>query len=173
MSGYQKIQQKIKDLEASLATSSIKQERVNTLNALSRELFVYEVDRSMQYAREARKLASEINYDRGVAMSLNNEALCCRIKSDFRKSKQVATEALKIFERIGDKGGQADALNNIAFMEVNTEDYENALQHGLKALALVSLRLRADPESAPAKAGDSAFRSASFRRCSSAWIRAS
>ncbi|HYV93737.1 MAG TPA: tetratricopeptide repeat protein [Chitinophagales bacterium] len=136
MSGYQRIQQKIKDLESRLATAVVMPGRINILNALSRELFVYEVDRSMQYAREARKLASEINYDRGIAMSLNNEALCCRIKSDFRKSKQVATEALKIFERIGDKGGQADALNNIAFMEVNTEDYENALQHALKALAL-------------------------------------
>jgi len=48
----------------------------------------------------------------------------------------LANDALKIFESISEKGGQADALNNIAFMEVNMEDYENALQHSLKAMAL-------------------------------------
>lgn len=135
MTGYQKIQRKIKYLESRF-NDAVPQEQVNILNSLSRELFVYEVDRAMQCAREARKLAGEIQYPRGIAMSLNNEALCCRIKSDFRKSKQVATEALKIFETIPDKGGQADALNNIAFAEVNLDDYENALQHGLKALSL-------------------------------------
>src|ERR1041385_1071618 len=105
MSGFQKIQQKINHLESRLDNAPPEKERVDILNTLSRELFVYEVDRSMHYAREARKIASEINYDRGIAVSLNNEALCCRIKSDFKRSKQVATEALKIFEAIDDKAG--------------------------------------------------------------------
>ncbi len=60
----------------------------------------------------------------------------CRIRSDFRKSKQLAREALAIFERLDHKSGQADALNNIAFMELNMEEFESAMRHGLKALTL-------------------------------------
>ncbi|MEO5674553.1 MAG: tetratricopeptide repeat protein [Chitinophagales bacterium] len=123
-------------MENHLSIVSEPVERVDILNALSKELFVYEVDRSLQKARDARKIAVDISYPRGVAMSLNNESLCCRIKSDFRKSKQVATEALRIFESVSDKAGQADALNNISFIEVNQNDFENALQHSLEALAL-------------------------------------
>jgi signal transduction histidine kinase len=90
----------------------------------------------MRYAYEARTMAQRINYDYGEGRALVNEAMGCRIKSDFKRSKQLATTALQIFERIKHKGGQADALNNIAFMELNMEDYENALEHGMKALPL-------------------------------------
>src|SRR5262245_20235829 len=108
MSGHQKIQHRINELEAKLRAAESAQERVDIMNALSRELFVYEMDRSMRYAYDARKLAKGIGYSRGIAVSLTNEALCCRIKSDFKRSKQVASEALAIFEAIADKQGQAD-----------------------------------------------------------------
>jgi len=66
MSGYKKIQQKLKDLESKIASEKEPQQQVDLLNSLSRELFVYEVDRSIQYARDARKLATGIHYDRAL-----------------------------------------------------------------------------------------------------------
>ncbi|MCY7410453.1 MAG: tetratricopeptide repeat protein, partial [Chitinophagales bacterium] len=136
MTGYQKAQQKIKSLEEKIAASDNEQEIVDCYNSLSHDLFVYELDRSFQYAREARIRAQKINYKKGIGYSFNNEALGCRIRSDFKKSKQLSQEALKLFEEINDKVGQAEALNNIAFMEVVIEDFENGLQHSLLALSI-------------------------------------
>jgi len=136
MSTYDDLLKRVSSLEARLDSNVASQEQADTLNSLSRELFVYEVDRSLRYAYEARKLARKIGYEFGEAKALVNEAMGCRIRSDFKKSKQLASSALEIFLRIGNKGGQADALNNIAFMELNMEDYENAVNHGLKALPL-------------------------------------
>jgi signal transduction histidine kinase/ActR/RegA family two-component response regulator len=130
------IEQKVVGLKRSLETGLSPVARVDALNALSRELFVYEVDRSLRYAYEARRLAKENGYAFGEGRAMVNEAMGCRIKSDFKKSKQLATAALEIFEHLGHKGGQADALNNISFMELNMEDFAPAVEHGVRALAL-------------------------------------
>src|ERR1044072_5830328 len=121
MKAYDELKKKIAALEESLIGAEDSITKVDILNTLSRELFVYEVEKSMRYAYEARTMAQRINYDYGEGRALVNEAMDCRIKSDFKRSKQLATTALQIFERIKHKGGQADALNNIAFMELNME----------------------------------------------------
>ena len=130
------MQKKIQSLEERLKHLPEDIERVDCLNELAGELFVYDVDRSQNYAREARKIALLHDYKKGIASSLNKEALCCRIRSDFKRSIQLAREALAISEKIGDIGGQAESLNNLSFMEVNTEDFESALQNSLRALSL-------------------------------------
>jgi signal transduction histidine kinase/ActR/RegA family two-component response regulator len=136
MTAYQQFIQKVSGLEAALLSLTDMRRKVDTLNILSRSLFVYEVDRSLRYAYEARNLAKQIGYEFGEAAAYVSEAMGCRIRSDFKKSKKLATEALAIFERLDDKSGQADALNNIAFMELNMEEFERAMRHGLKALTL-------------------------------------
>ena len=136
MTAYQQFLQKVSGMEAALPSFTDMRRKVDTLNILSRGLFVYEVDRSLRYAYEARNLAKQIGYVSGEADAYVSEAMGCRIRSDFRKSKQLAREALAIFERLDHKSGQADALNNIAFMELNMEEFESAMRHGLKALTL-------------------------------------
>jgi len=130
------LKKRIAVLELNLNSTSDSALKVDLLNSLSRELFVYEVEKSLRYAYEARTLAQRIDYPFGEGKALVNEAMGCRIRSDFKKSKQLAASALAIFEKIDDKSGQADALNNISFMELNMEDNENAVEHGLKALTL-------------------------------------
>jgi signal transduction histidine kinase/ActR/RegA family two-component response regulator len=136
MSAYEQYLKRTTEMQASLDSLTDVRSKVDVLIRLSRELFVYEVDRSLRYAYDARNLARQIGYDLGEARAYVSEAMGCRIRSDFRKSKQLATEALAIFERIEHKSGQADALNNIAFMELNMEEFERAMRHGLKALTL-------------------------------------
>ncbi|MEO6169303.1 MAG: tetratricopeptide repeat protein, partial [Chitinophagales bacterium] len=136
MNEYSNIQLKIRQLEDQLSQSTDAFEQVDCMNELAGELFVYEIGKAQNYCREARKLAELINYEKGIADSCNKEALCCRIRSDFKKSILLSREALAIFESLEDKSGQADSLNNISFMEVNVEDYESALKNSLRALAL-------------------------------------
>ena len=136
MKAYEDLKKRIAVLELNLNSTSDSALKVDLLNSLSRELFVYEVEKSLRYAYEARTLAQRIDYPFGEGKALVNEAMGCRIRSDFKKSKQLAASALAIFEKIDDKSGQADALNNISFMELNMEDNENAVEHGLKALTL-------------------------------------
>lgn len=106
------------------------------MNDLAGALFVYDIDEAQQYSREAHTLAEIHQYKKGIANSLNKEALCCRIRSDFKKSILLSREALIMFEELDDEGNQAASLNNIAFMEVNIEDYENALKNSLRASSL-------------------------------------
>src|SRR4030095_15117693 len=125
MSDYNTIKKKIQTLEEQLRQATDVITRIDCMNELANDLFVYDVDRALNYSREARKLALHENYEKGVATSYNKEALCCRIRSDFKRSIQLSREAFKIFDSINDKAGAADSLNNVAFMEVNVEDYKS------------------------------------------------
>src|SRR5687768_6909622 len=121
MNDYSSIQNKIRSLEESILRLSDVREKVDCMNELAGELYVYDVERALSYTREARKLALANDYKKGLAISLNKEALCCRIRSDFKRSIQLSREALQIFETLEDKAGQSESFNNIAFMEVNVE----------------------------------------------------
>jgi signal transduction histidine kinase/CheY-like chemotaxis protein len=136
MTDYTSIQEKIRFLESRLTEPIGEEERIDCMNEIAGELFVYDVDRAQSYTRLARKIATAVGYKKGVATSLNKEALCCRIRSDFKRSIQLSREALGIFESLGDKSGQAESLNNIAFMEVNMDDFKNALQNILRSIVL-------------------------------------
>jgi signal transduction histidine kinase/ActR/RegA family two-component response regulator len=136
MNDFDTIQKKIQILETHLQHTSVAVEKVDVMNELAGELFVYDVERAQEYARQSRKIAQKENYQKGIADSLNKEALCCRIRSDFKRSIQFAREALAIFKKLENPAGQAESLNNIAFMEVNMEDYKNALHNCLQATIL-------------------------------------
>ncbi|HUM45450.1 MAG TPA: hypothetical protein PLD84_00885, partial [Chitinophagales bacterium] len=111
MNVYSNIQLKIKQLEKQLSQSVDVLEQVDCMNELAGELFVYDIDKPQHYCREARKIAELHHYKKGIATSFNKEALCCRIRSDFKKSILLSREAYALFESLDDETGQADSLN--------------------------------------------------------------
>ncbi|MBA3647058.1 MAG: tetratricopeptide repeat protein [Chitinophagales bacterium] len=136
MTDYQSIQNKMHLLEEDLNLALEPQDRIRILNSLSRELYVYSLDRAQSMAKEAWRLAIEIKDQEGIAASLNSEALCCRIRSDFKKSLQLSQEAFKIYEKEGNKKGLAESLSNIAFMQLNIEEIDEALPNAHKSISL-------------------------------------
>src|SRR5215831_581197 len=136
MSAFENILQKVERLKTELSQSNEATRRVDLLNRLSKELYLYDPDEALHACLEARQLANEAGYIKGIGESLNNEAYVYRVRGDFRRSLNLSKQALQHFESLDDKKNCALSLNNIAFMQVTVDDIREGLQQALRALML-------------------------------------
>ena len=130
-------QDRAKDsLQALLQKSAKDSGRVNILLSLNKELMSSDPARAIGYANDAKKLAAEIGYPRGVAYGYKGIGLVNLMQGKYIESLENFDRSLAIFDSLGDKPGQANILNNQATVYFNQADDEKALELYLKALQI-------------------------------------
>lgn len=123
-------------LEAEAQKATDPQEKVDLLNKLSGELSLSNPNRGLQVADQARALAENTGYIKGVGQSLVGTAVNHMSLSNFRQAITCLEKALKISDKQKDTVGRTSALNSLANCYLLLCEYPTALRHHLECLRL-------------------------------------
>src|SRR5262245_13796582 len=89
-------------------------QKVNTFNALSREMWhADDYSQAVKFAGRAMSLADSIGYDKGRAGALINLGYVYYSQGSYPEALKNSFDALKICENLRDKMGIGDAYNVI------------------------------------------------------------
>ena len=108
--------------------------KVLLLNRLVNSLREGDNNKALGYANQARDLAQQLNYQRGLALALENVGWLSYRKGDHVIAFQLSTEALKISEAFHDYPSIARCLNSIAAIYYEQKQYDVAIANFKKAL---------------------------------------
>ena len=86
--------------------------RVDLLNALSKAYFNDNPDTSVIIAASAKKLAEQINYQKGLALALKDMGIAYYLQGKYKEAVLTYQQAIEVYKQIGDKKGVANMLNN-------------------------------------------------------------
>ena len=95
-----------------------------------------EVKESLKYFEGSCERCKKINYQRGIARSLNNIGTVLRTKGDLDGALKKYRESLNIEEEIGDKSGIATSLNNIGGVLRTKGDLDGTLKKYQESLQI-------------------------------------
>jgi signal transduction histidine kinase len=130
----------IEELEGRLAAlrkdDSAVEERIDLLNQLAWEIGFQNVDRAAELTLEAKALATERSYRKGIAFSRLNEAFGDYYFAKHQRALAGSREALDLFREIGERGGEANALFGLGMVHWSLGDFEKALQYMHESLDL-------------------------------------
>ena len=112
----------------------IDEERVNTLNNLAESLYFSDGELSRQYADEAMRLATEIDYQEGVAKAYWNYAYIRFYQDNYPEALNYVFEALRIFEKQDKKQDIANLYYDVAKTHFYAGNLDKALAYGNIAL---------------------------------------
>jgi adenylate cyclase len=121
----------LKKVEAGLPEDTNK---VNTLIKISEKYRSSSNDSSLYYAKQAKILAVEIDYPKGLGYALKSEGLIYNIRGEMAKAFITWREALKVFEENNIKAGAANMLNNMGVISYNQGNEVEALDYYLRSL---------------------------------------
>ncbi|MGK7390504.1 MAG: adenylate/guanylate cyclase domain-containing protein [Candidatus Cyclobacteriaceae bacterium M2_1C_046] len=111
-------------------------QKVNLLNEISLLLWGSDPELSRKYATEAREIAEEINYKKGLAYAYKHIGLTYYAQSNSDQILYNWEPSLNIFKELNDSTGISNLLTNLAAVYYNAGDYTVALDYNLRALEI-------------------------------------
>jgi adenylate cyclase len=129
-------QEKSDSLKSLLQGTKPDTTRVRILLDLSKTLYNTQPEEAIQYANEAKDLATNLGYYKGIGYALKNIGLAYYAQGNYPEVLIHWEESLKIFTDNGDKLGEANILNNIGAVYFDKGDYVRSLDNYLKSLEL-------------------------------------
>jgi adenylate cyclase len=126
----------IDSLKKALSVEKKDSAKVNILLNLSQDFFSSGPGEAINYAVEAKNLASKINYLDGLARAYKYIGIAYYMQGNFLASIDNYVQSLAIFRELNDKNGIANILSNEGAVYFNQADDEKALELYLKALPM-------------------------------------
>ena len=124
---------KVDSLESELLTAS-GIVRIEILNELANIYRYINIDRGIEYAKEALNLSENLKYEDGKAKSLMHLGYLYSSISNYNEALDFCKQSLDIYKGIGNKIEIARGLNNIGSIFVNLGEYEKAIKKILESL---------------------------------------
>jgi len=110
--------------------------KVNTLLALSQEFFSTGPEEAINYALQAKDLATKIKYTNGLAHAYKYIGMAYYMQGNYRASIENYEQSLDIFKTLSDRNGIANILSNEGAVYFNQADDEKALELYLNSLTV-------------------------------------
>ena len=85
-------------------------EKIDKLNSAANEVRVNDSTRAMTLSREAVELATEIHYQKGLAMGLRTLGFSYIRISQHEEALKYLDRSYELFKSLNDKRGQSDIL---------------------------------------------------------------
>jgi tetratricopeptide (TPR) repeat protein len=104
-------------------------EKVDLLNEISAVYRKTDRDKSMEYAKQAFKLAVENKYLPGQALAKKNEGICWFFYGNNDSAKICYNQSLIAFTKTGDKKGMSACYNNLGLIAQGTGKYDEAIKY--------------------------------------------
>lgn len=121
-----------------LKTVTIDTQKINTLNALSRQYGnIANYKQALGYAEQALYQSEKLVYNRGSASAYNNIGNIHYYQKDYQRALDNYQTSLKIRKEIGDKKAISGSYFNIGNTYLIQGDVERALDNHSKSLAIV------------------------------------
>jgi len=111
-------------------------EKIDVLNKLSRAYWGISLIKSLDYAKQALRIAEEINFQKGIGDAYNRMGNSYYFLDNYEKSMEYFMKSLDIREKINDLEGIAKSYNNIGTIYLRLNNYEKTLEHFNKAIKL-------------------------------------
>jgi tetratricopeptide (TPR) repeat protein len=119
-----------------LSTPSSDTARINTLNALSANLYANDPTKSLTYSEEAIKLADKAGDDKGMSIALSMAGNAYYYLGNFDSSLVNYLRSLKLKEKTNDKKGMAKLSANAAMIYDIQGNYSEAMKYLLRSLSI-------------------------------------
>ncbi|MBI4931088.1 MAG: tetratricopeptide repeat protein [Bacteroidetes bacterium] len=110
--------------------------RVNTLNSLAWLLQHSEPGKGIDYAEQALKLATQLNFKSGIANAFHALGSIKANVGDYDKALDYFAKDLSISTELGDKQGMGTSLNSIGNIHAQRGDYDKALDFYFRSVAI-------------------------------------
>jgi len=123
-------------LERIIKTIPSDTSKVWNLNKLVYILREQDSQKALQYGREARDLATLLNYEHGLGQALENLGWIHYRRGDYARAFELSVEAMAISEKVKDYALMARCLNNIAAVNSEQNQYDLAISNFKKAYAV-------------------------------------
>ncbi|MCF8448452.1 MAG: tetratricopeptide repeat protein [Taibaiella sp.] len=127
-------QAKIDSLLKELPRQKEDTNQVTLLNELSDGYSQISPSEGIKYGQLGLKLATKLNWKKGIAKACRAIGTCYSNISDFPKAREYNLKALRILEELKDKKGIAAITCNIGVVYAHQGDYPKALEYYFKAL---------------------------------------
>jgi len=124
---------KIKKLELFLSESKSAEDKVDLYNELAWEVHRTDIAKCEEYCNEARILASQIQYQKGYARSLNLLAIVRGMQDYPLQSLSLNEEALEIAKEIQDSFLLAATYNDIGIYYAKQMEYSKSIEYLLNS----------------------------------------
>ena len=126
----------VDSLRKLLVTNLSDSQRVQVMNALSKNLFSDRPDSSVVIADSSRRLAEQISYRPGLALALKNMGIGYYLQGNYIDAVKSWQQALEVYEAVNDKTGVANMLSNQGAVYFNQGDDAKSLELHLQSLKL-------------------------------------
>jgi len=108
--------------------------KIDILNALSLEVLDLNPQKSIEYAEQARKLAEQVKYNKGLAESNKNLGIANKNLKSFDNALKFLFTALAIQEGLNDNQNRAETLRHIGDAYRGKQVYTQALSYYIKSV---------------------------------------
>lgn len=126
--------EQVKELEARIASLPDSVEKVDAINQLSFSIRNTDPSRSFLCCKQAKELSEALNYRKGYATALTQEAFASLQTASYELALEKLLEALNLFELLQDKAGIAKVHYNFCLIYMRLSDFDNALDSINKSL---------------------------------------
>ena len=109
---------------------------VNTLNALADNLYRSEPSEALGYGIQAKELAENLNYTKGLAYALKNIGLDYYMLGNYVEASINWEQSLTIFESLQDEAGASNLISNLGATYSFMGDNAKAIDYFLRALSM-------------------------------------
>jgi len=108
--------------------------KIDELNRRAWEVHITQPKRGLELSSEAKNLAEEYSYKKGLAYAIRNMGVSHRYLSNLETALSLSFQALDMFVQLEDKSGEAQAYVSIGAIYYYMGDYERSIDLFLKAL---------------------------------------
>ena len=121
--------QDIDSLMVALEPMPAGEARVDMLNQITTKLRERNVYTAVKYGTEARSLAQKLDYDKGLAVALENLGWIYYRRGIYSNAFELSQQALDINKQRGDSAAVARCLNNVGAISYEKGQYAEAINH--------------------------------------------
>jgi len=108
--------------------------KIDDLNVYAWKVHITQPKLGLELSSEAKTLAEECFYEKGLAYALRNMGVSHRYLSNLETALTLSFQALELFKQIEEKSGEAQAYVSIAAIYYYMGDIERSLDLFLKGL---------------------------------------
>lgn len=123
-------------LTALILSSKSDSAKVDLLNALSKSYFNSDPGEATRQGDVAKKLATKIHYDKGLALALKNIGISHYLQGNYIDAINNWQQALSVYKTIHDSVGIANMLSNQGAVYFNQGDDAKSLELHLQSLKM-------------------------------------
>ncbi len=110
--------------------------KVIYLNKAAYGLYQLDINKSLKYAEEAKKLSDELNYKEGKAEALRIIGIYYTLRGNKCKALDYYQKSLKIYEKTNNKKGISKSYNNIGLIYDDLGNINKSIEYYKKSLKI-------------------------------------